>query len=215
MSPLVCVFAHPDDEAFGPGGYIALEAKKRDVYIICVTQGNAFGNHNLESIRKEELLRSAKILGVKKVDFLGYDDGSLCNLLYHKLAEEIRSKLDEYQPSSLLTFNINGISGHLDHITVALITTFVFQKIDYAKELLYYSEIEEVIKTIEDYFIYIPPGVKKCVVDMTVDVSSVWEIKEDAMKQHKSQQKDVDELLNLWEKFPHEEHFMRLEKKSF
>ena len=41
MKPLVCIFAHPDDEAFGPGGTIAKFAKKRPVYLICATKGES------------------------------------------------------------------------------------------------------------------------------------------------------------------------------
>jgi len=41
MKPLVCIFAHPDDEAFGPGGTIAKFAKQRPVYLICATKGES------------------------------------------------------------------------------------------------------------------------------------------------------------------------------
>lgn len=40
QNPMVCVFAHPDDEAFGPSGTITLESQQRDVYIIKTTDGH-------------------------------------------------------------------------------------------------------------------------------------------------------------------------------
>ena len=55
MAPLVCIFAHPDDEAFGPAGSIAKFASERDVYIICVTNGDA--DDKLTGKLKNELLR--------------------------------------------------------------------------------------------------------------------------------------------------------------
>lgn len=44
---LVCVFAHPDDEAFGPGGTIAKFSKTHAVYILCITRGEAVGKKNI------------------------------------------------------------------------------------------------------------------------------------------------------------------------
>lgn len=73
---VVAVFAHPDDEAFGPGGTLAKFAKTSDVYLITVTGGEAGQNSlkkaekKLSEIRKEELLNASKILGVKKSFFL-------------------------------------------------------------------------------------------------------------------------------------------------
>jgi LmbE family N-acetylglucosaminyl deacetylase len=94
---IVCIFAHPDDEAFGPGGTIALLSKKNDLYILCATKGEAGKNRHtdketpLQRLRSNELKASAMILGVKKVQFLNYIDGSLSNSLYHKLAKSICS----------------------------------------------------------------------------------------------------------------------------
>ena len=57
MKPVVGVFAHPDDEAFFTGGTIATLSKERDVYTICVTNGDAGENRSgkegsLADIRK-------------------------------------------------------------------------------------------------------------------------------------------------------------------
>ncbi|MBI4159549.1 PIG-L family deacetylase [Candidatus Wolfebacteria bacterium] len=85
MKTIVCIFAHPDDEAFGPGGTIAKLAKKNRVYIICATKGEAGKDSRrkkmgvLHDHRASELVASAKILGVKKVYFLGFKDGTLSN----------------------------------------------------------------------------------------------------------------------------------------
>ena len=134
MRPLVCVFAHPDDESMGPGGTIAKNAAVRDVFLLCATFGNNKAKQkNLGKIRSQELLNSAKILGVKKVDLLGFDDGELNNNLYHSLAEKIEAKVRKYRPDTLMTFETNGITGHLDHIAVSLATSLVFKKLSFVK----------------------------------------------------------------------------------
>ena len=78
----VCIFAHPDDEAFGPAGTIHKLTREYDVYILCATKAE-IGETSLENkkplheVRADELRASAKVLGVKKVYFLGFIDGTL------------------------------------------------------------------------------------------------------------------------------------------
>ena len=150
--PTVCVFAHPDDEAFGPAGTIAHFAKTRDVYIICATNGDSdpqFTKHKtdvLRQIRPQELIASSKILGVKDVIFLNFKDGSLNNNSYHKLADALRRELEKLDPDTLLTYASNGISGHLDHVAVSLVTTYVFYRMPGITKIMYLLELEEKMK---------------------------------------------------------------------
>src|SRR3989344_3283405 len=117
MKKIVCIFAHPDDESFGPSGTIAKLSKENDVYIICATDGDAGENQNkykdLGKVRTEEARKSAKVLGVKKVFFLGHKDGTLSNSLYHLLAEKVQGILDDIRPDTLITFEPRGVSGHI------------------------------------------------------------------------------------------------------
>ena len=72
-----CIIAHPDDEAFGPAGTLALLAKTEDVHVVCVTDGasdprfHPIGGKTLSKIRKEELAASARALGVAKGTYAG------------------------------------------------------------------------------------------------------------------------------------------------
>lgn len=218
MKPLLAVFAHPDDEAFGPSGTLALWAKTRDIYLICVTNGDAGQNATsltaeLGKIRKKELLQSAEILGIKQVYFLGYKDGSLSNNLYHEVAAKIEQLVEELQPEVLLTFDHQGISGHLDHIFVSLVTTFIFRKTSGVKELYLYGEREESLQKLRDsYFIYVPAGFKQSEIDLTVDISAVWLQKVAAIKVHESQKNDGEEILKNADSSPKVELF-KISKK--
>lgn len=208
---IVGIFAHPDDEAFGPSGTLAKLSKNHDVYLICVTDGNAGGN--LENIRKNELLKSAKILGIKEVFFLNFKDGELNNNLYHKLAREIKKYLKKLRPETVITFEPRGISGHIDHVVVSLVTTFVFKKLHFIKKLLYFC-IDEAQRNSEgdDYFIYFPPGYNLNNIDMTVDISEEWDQKVQAIHAHQSQAKDGDFILSMLSGLPKEECFLELKK---
>lgn len=215
MKNVVCIFAHPDDEAFGPGGTIAKFAKNNNVYILCATKGEEGKNSlklkvnslKLGEIRADELRRSAKVLGVKKVFFLGFKDGELSNNLYHKLAAKIRSHLIKLKPSLVLTYEPRGVTGHIDHIVVSLVTMFVVRKLKFVKTVMQFCR-----KTgrdeIKDYFVYVPPGYKESEIDLTVNIKDVWDTKLAAMKEHKSQAKDLKLALTSLEKSPKKEHFL-------
>lgn len=213
---IVGIFAHPDDESFGPSGTLAKFSKTHDTYIICVTNGEG-GNSNsknkkLGDIRKKELFKSAKHLGIKDIIFLGFEDGNLCNNIYHKLAANIETHLKKLKPSTLITFDQTGISGHIDHITVSLVTTFVFEKLPFVKKLMYYCNTEELRNEFKDYFIYVPRGYKKKEIHEKIIVEDVWDAKIKAIKEHKSQVSDAKKLLEVYSKYPKIEYFQVLEK---
>jgi len=211
MKTIVGIFAHPDDEALGPSGTIALLAKDYQVDLICVTNGDSANGHpnpELAEKRKKELENSAKILGVSKVFFLNFGDGKLSNSLYHEVAKKIEEIIKDIKPEIIITIEHRGISGHIDHIFVSMVTTYVFEKTKFVKELWYHCIDERLRKFIKNYFIYFPPGYKKEQVDKVIDVSSAWNTKRKAMLQHKSQIKDVLAFIGFQMLLPKEEYFL-------
>jgi LmbE family N-acetylglucosaminyl deacetylase len=207
---IVCVFAHPDDEAMGPSGIIAKWALRNNVYLICVTDGSQpnRGVKKLAQTRKQELLNSAKILGIKKVYFLGYRDGELRNNIYHKVAKDIEKILIKLKPKILLTFETRGVSGHLDHVFVSLVTSFVFQKLKFIKKIYYAAILKKHSQQIKDYFIYFPEGYDRDQIDHIEDVAGVWDKKIEAIKAHKSQKRDVNRILKRMKTSATDEFFL-------
>ncbi|HVZ67306.1 MAG TPA: PIG-L deacetylase family protein [Patescibacteria group bacterium] len=209
----VGIFAHPDDEAFGPSGTIHKLAKEYDFYLLTATKGeigksSVKGEKPLHEIRADELRESAKILGVKKVFFLGFKDGTLSNSLYHKLAAKIEKILDDLKPELIITSNPNGGSGHIDHITVSMVSSFVFHRKPFIKKIMYSAITEEARARMGDeYFIYRPPGYKLSEIDEIIDVADVWETKLKAMQAHKSQKHDYENIIKSREGLPKKEYF--------
>lgn len=211
---LVCVFAHPDDEAFGPSGTIHKFTKTHDVYILCATKGQAGQDSRSETSitltnkRSQELKDSAKILGVKKVYFLGFKDGTLSNNLYHKLAAKIQVHLEKLRPEIVITFEPQGVSGHIDHITVSMVTTFVCNRLSFIKELWYYCILKERAAMRQNYFIYFPQGYDKSEIDKIIETKDVWDLKVKAMMAHESQKHDAESILKDAVNLPKEEYFI-------
>lgn len=215
---LFAIFAHPDDEAFGPAGTLAKYAQTHDAYIICATRGEAGENNDttenedLADKREQELRRSAAILGVEEVFFLGYKDGTLSNNQYHAIAEDIRKITDEYEPEILMTYESRGVSGHLDHVAVSLITHYVFHKSSYTQKLLSYVLLKDETDQMRDYFIYVPHGYDREKIDLVVNTSPFWEQKKRAIFEHKSQMKDISRIMSIMEESVKEEYFLVEEK---
>lgn len=210
---VVAIFAHPDDEAFGPAGTLALLSQTHDVYLLCVTNGEAGrnsinSNDALVDIRCEELKKSAKILGIKEVLCLDFKDGTLNNNQYHIIFEAINKYIEKVKPEILLTFDLRGFLGHIDHYTVSAVTSYIFQKQIRIKKLMYYCMSEEQKKIHEPYFIFIPDGYKKDEIMEIYDVSHVWEKKVASMKAHASQIHDYERIAQHLDEIPKEEYFI-------
>lgn len=207
MSTIACIFAHPDDEAFGPGGTIAKLSQDNEIHIICCTDGD-HQDKGLKNIRDKELLASAKILGVKQVHFLDFVDGELSNNKYAQLAQAIKSELDQLQPEIIITFDENGVSGHLDHIAITSVVNWLFPKLNYFKKIMYFVNPKEISDKILDYFVYFPPGRSRGEVHEIIDTSAVWDTKVKAMRAHVSQKSDCDMILDILSDLPKEEWFL-------
>lgn len=217
---ILALFAHPDDEAFGPGGTLAKLASKHDVVVLTVTNGQAGKDSRREkkgklgNERVLELKRSARVLGVKRVIALGFKDGTLSNNIYHALARKIDRVARRLRPVIFLTGEPRGGSGHLDHVAVSLVSSFVFRDSPSVKVILYYCISEERARANKKYFIYVPPGYKKSDVDLVVPTGTVWEKKLRAMQEHKSQAHDMKRILKQTRRFPKEEYFLVEAKKD-
>jgi len=100
---VLVVSAHPDDPEFSAGGSIAKLAKDgAEVTYVIVTDGSQGGEDpdqkdaDLAAIRQKEQRAAARVLGVKKVEFLGYKDGHLTHDL--KLRRDIVRMIRKQSP---------------------------------------------------------------------------------------------------------------------
>jgi LmbE family N-acetylglucosaminyl deacetylase len=82
FAKILCIEAHPDDAEFTIAGSVAKWAREgREVVICLVTTGSAGTNEHtpdntgLVPVREHESWDAAKILGVKDLVLLGYQDG--------------------------------------------------------------------------------------------------------------------------------------------
>jgi mycothiol S-conjugate amidase len=148
---ILAVLAHPDDETFGLGGTLALYARKGyDTYYVCATRGEAGtldaeylnGFKDTAELRTNELMRAAKILGLKEVFFLDYRDSGMpgteenkhpdaqINHSIDEVAGKVVKYIRELKPDVVITFDPIGGYKHPDHIHIHKATVLAFEKAD-------------------------------------------------------------------------------------
>ncbi|MCI0710358.1 MAG: PIG-L family deacetylase [Chloroflexi bacterium] len=129
---LLCVFAHPDDEALGAGGILAKYAAEGvETFLITATRGEHGwfgapeeypGPQELGRIREAELMESARVLGIKEVTLLDYEDGHLDQAEPWQVIDRIVGEIRRIKPDVVVTFDLNGAYGHPDHIAISQYT---------------------------------------------------------------------------------------------
>jgi LmbE family N-acetylglucosaminyl deacetylase len=145
---LVCVHAHPDDEAIFTAG-IAAHYAGRGIRVVLVTctygqfgidGAGRPGSHpdhdalGTRATRAGELQRAADLIGYSRVVSLGYDDsglpgwthssrvGAFVNVDVDAVGHVLAALLDEVGATVVVTYDENGFYGHPDHITANAVT---------------------------------------------------------------------------------------------
>jgi LmbE family N-acetylglucosaminyl deacetylase len=190
---LLVVFAHPDDETFRPGGTLALLARRGvKVHVLTFTHGEAGScgepplctPDELPSVRERELRCAGDALGIEPAHLLDYADGHLHEADTETMIAHILSVVNEVRPQVFLSFGSDGLSGHPDHIAVGQWTTEAFRR---AKEIaaLYTVAVPQSLATRLGMKQVFP--VPDETIALTIDVTSVWEMKLAAMRCHATQ----------------------------
>lgn len=124
----LAIVAHPDDLEYGSASAIAKwTSQGKTVFYLLVTVGEAgiegMTPDEAAPLRREEQIRSSRVVGVESVDFLGHHDGLVeASLdLRRDLAREIRRR----RPDVLIGINFRerfAMPGwnHVDHRNVGL-----------------------------------------------------------------------------------------------
>ena len=138
--PVLAIFAHPDDEAFGSGGTLALlAARGARITLVCATDGDVgeisdpalATPENLAQVRQGELRQAMDVTGIADVRFLGYRDSGMAgtpdnehpDCLHQAEPEGVVRKIVEIirqvRPHLLMTHDPTGAYGHPDHIATS------------------------------------------------------------------------------------------------
>ncbi|OZG27373.1 hypothetical protein BH683_020280 [Williamsia sp. 1138] len=123
---LLCVHAHPDDEALWTGGVLArcAELGGRTAVVTCTWAAG--------TVRSDELAESLQLLGAGSPHLLGYGDrlvadsapgrAAFCDTPFDEAVGALVSHIREFRPDTVLTYDPLGIYGHPDHVQAHRVT---------------------------------------------------------------------------------------------
>ncbi|HEY6796323.1 MAG TPA: PIG-L deacetylase family protein [Kineosporiaceae bacterium] len=143
---VVVLHAHPDDEAI----FTALTIRRladagARVVLVTATDGAAgvprlrlAPGETLRSRRLGELERACELLGVARLEVLGYTDsgahrgpygpGTLAAAAPAQVADQVQQIVEQEGASTLVHYDARGIYGHVDHVQVHRAGSLVVQR---------------------------------------------------------------------------------------
>lgn len=234
MATFVFFHAHPDDECIQTGGTMAKVAADGHRSVLVVATRGELGEVadgfldageplGLRGIR--ETLESAKVLGVDRVEFLGYVDSGMMDTSgndgpysfwgadIESAAARLAAILREEAADVLTVYDANGGYGHPDHIQVHRVGVRAAELAGTPSVFEATMNRDEVFRTMREARETLPPeqaaeipdfenadfefGVPEALLTHAVDVSEFVGTKRESMRCHRSQISDEDFFLTI------------------
>ena len=201
------IFAHPDDEAFGPCGTLLTEVLGgSELHLITLTAGengmNPDDAQNLGEVRLKEWQAGAALLGATSTHHLGYIDGTLGNNDHIAITNQIEAIVRETTEHrddieiEFMSFELGGLTGHIDHIVASRSACLAFYRLR-ANDLPM-RRIRLACLSHDDYpdqdtgFVFMQPGKTVAEIDETVDARDHLAEIHEIMRCHHTQRSDCD-----------------------
>ncbi len=227
---VLVVMAHPDDPEFFCGGTIARwAATGREVTYCLLTRGDKGSDNDqtpperLAELREREQRAAAAVLGVQQVIFLHEEDGCVTPSL--ALRKDVVRIIRKVRPDVVVTsdptnfFPSNRYINHADHRAAGQVTLDAVYPA--ARSALYFPELlqEEGLAPHKVREVYVAGAQHP---NVAVDVTEFLPRKIDALREHGSQIRDMEGLIERLQRAlldpdspPDEpryvEHFRRIE----
>ncbi len=134
---LLAVFAHPQDESFGPAGTLAKYASE-GVQVSLVTTTRAPHQRSKDTNpaeikiiphdhRSRDRLCSCRTTGIRRACYFDILPGDLDKIDPQIIEDQVVRLIRDLQPQVIVTFGPDGLSGNSEHQTVSQVTTAAFR----------------------------------------------------------------------------------------
>ncbi|HEX3739088.1 MAG TPA: PIG-L family deacetylase [Terriglobales bacterium] len=203
MFRLMCITAHPDDEAGGFGGTLLNYAERGvETSVVCLTPGQAATNRGearndqeLAELRRKEFAASCEILKVSRPMILNYPDGQLYRQELNRVVYDLTMRIREFRPQLVITFGAEGgVTGHPDHSMAGIFATLAFhwagrpnRYADQLKNGLTPHRAQKLYYGTADFALPNRPPITFTPQTAAIDIKKYLDTKISAFKAHKTQ----------------------------
>lgn len=199
------IFAHPDDEAFGPVATLLKEVKSgTELHLIVLTGGENGTNPdslpNLGEVRLQEWRAAGELMGATSMHHFGYIDGTLNNADHLEITDRIMQLVKDTAGDrsdyeiEFISLDLNGYTGHIDHIVAARSACLAFYRL--RADGLPIQRIrlaclpEQEVPAVNTDFVFMQPGKSAAEIDEAVDGTEYTELIHQIMQKHHTQRGD-------------------------
>jgi len=204
------IFAHPDDEAFGPAATLLKEtAEGTELHLICLTAGENGTNPDnvpdLGEVRLQEWHQAGKLLGAASMTNFSYGDGTLSNSSQREIAAKIIEKVKNTAHDRMdieiefMSLDLNGFTGHVDHIVAARAACLAFYKLRDdglpMKRVRLFCWTHDQQPSVDTGFVFMEPGRLPEEINETIDASDFAEQIDAVMRTHHTQRGDYQWMM--------------------
>ena len=209
VARILTVYAHPDDESFGPAAVLAQYARAGALlHGVWATRGEGGETHldpapppeELARLREEDLREAAAAIGYTSLDLLRYPDGGLAEVPAAELEAVVFAAIEHHRPEVVLTFGPAGITRHPDHLAIYRATATAFDRalaVGLSVRELYFDAVPSE-RAAEIGIAGDPDGQPNTLIDIT----GIFPVKLAAMRAHARHIKDAREHLLRLERQP-------------
>lgn len=200
---ILVALAHPDDPEFFCGGTLAIWSKEGHEIAYCLlTKGDKGinekfrGSENIKQLRIDEQYQAAKTLGIRNITFLENEDGYLTPNL--ALRKEVTRVIRNEKPTIVVTcdptnyYLRDSYINHPDHRAAGqVVIDAVFPA---AQNELFFPELisDEGLNPHHVNEVWISLAKEP---NVFIDVTNTWEIKVEALLNHRSQIGEKEKFL--------------------
>ena len=200
MARILCITAHPDDEAANFGGAVARYTEQgHECRLVCLTageaarnRGGAVDNAGLQALRRQELAESCRKIGFAAQEVWDLPDAHLPEAPFHATVGRLVGVVRSFRPRLVLSLGPEGsVTAHPDHAMAGLLATAAFH---WAGQERFYPELRLAAHQAERLYyptaVAQPPNFPRVWLphaDVVLDIGAHLETKIAAFRSHHTQ----------------------------